>query len=194
MRFVTGILLLVPLIAIAETAYVTDNLRLRLYADAELSSVIDTLESGDAFEVLSRNSQTALVELPDGRQGYLSAGYIVYEKPARLVVEETAAEVARLTAQLDELEAAFAEPAATLDRLKAENAELTASLAAATERAEALEAENAALDRRQAQYRYSLPYTWVGGAILVCLIAGLLLGLWWADRQSRRRHGGIRVY
>lgn len=193
MRFLTGILLFVPLIAVAETAYVTDNLRLRLYADAELSSVIDTLESGDAFEVLSRNSQTALVELPDGRQGYLSAGYIVDEKPAKLIVEETAAEVARLTSELDELEAAFAEPAATLDRLKAENAELAASLAAATNLAEGLQAEKADLDRRQAQYRYSLPYTWVGGAIVVTLIAGLLLGLWWADRQNRRRHGGIRV-
>ena len=63
-----------------------------------------------------------------------------------------------------------------------------------TERATTLEEENSSLVRRAAAYQYSLPYAWVGGAILVCLIAGFLIGLWWVDRQNRKRHGGIRVY
>jgi hypothetical protein len=47
---------------------------------------------------------------------------------------------------------------------------------------------------RQAQYQYSLPLTWVAGAMAVCLIAGILGGMWWLDYRSRKRHGGIRVY
>ena len=30
--------------------------------------------------------------------------------------------------------------------------------------------------------------------VIIALIAGILLGQWWDDRQSRKRHGGIRVY
>lgn len=194
MRALTGIVLLVPILAAAETAYVTDNLRLRFYNDAALTSVADTLVSGDSFEVLSRNAQTAYVELPDGRQGYVSAGYMVFEKPAKLIVNEAQAEVARVTAELEELKAAFAEPAALIDSLRAETADLESRLAAADAASAELERQNAALGRRQERYRYSLPYTWVGGAIAVCLIAGFLGGLWWVDRQNRRRHGGIRVY
>lgn len=194
MRLLIVVATLLPAVAIAETAYVTDNLRLRLYADPQLTSVLDTLESGDAFELVSREGQTALIELPDGRRGYVSAAYIVTDKPARLVVAETQAEVERLTAELENLESAFAEPAETIERLEAELAARTAEVASARSRLETLESENAALARAREQHRYSLPYTWVGGAAVVCLIAGFLLGLWWTDRQSRRRHGGIRVY
>ena len=194
MRLLLGLVTLLPLFAAAETAYVTDNLRLRLYADAELTSVVDTLVSGDEFEVLSRNRQTALVQLPDGRRGYVSAGYIVYDKPAKLIVAETQAESERLSAELDELRAAFAEPAALVERLEAESRDMQERLDAATARAAELEEANAALERRQERYRFSLPYRWVGGALAICLIAGFIGGLWWVDRRSRRRHGGIRVY
>lgn len=193
-RGICGLLTLLPILAAAETAYVTDNLRLRMYADANLTSVIETLQSGDAFEVLSRNSQTALVELADGRQGYLSAAYIVYDKPAKLIVEESQAEVERVTAELESLKAAFAEPQALVDQLQGEAEALRTELDAAAARAVELEESNASLTARQARYRYSLPYTWVGGAIVIALIAGILLGQWWLDRQSRKRHGGIRVY
>ena len=40
----------------------------------------------------------------------------------------------------------------------------------------------------------SLPLSWIAAAIGVCLIAGFLLGMWWADYRSRQRHGGIRIY
>lgn len=194
MRLFIGLVTLFPLIAAAETAYVTDNLRLRLYADAELTSVLATLVSGDQFEVLSRNSQTALVELADGRQGYVSAGYIVYEKPAKLVVNQSLAETERLTTELEQLQASFAEPQALVDSLTQESSELQAQLDESAGRTAELEASNESLVNRQQRYRYSLPYTWVGGAIVVCLVAGFFGGLWWVDRQNRARHGGIRVY
>ena len=57
-----------------------------------------------------------------------------------------------------------------------------------------LSEENTDLRHRQAQHQYSLPLVWVAGATAVCLIGGFLLGLWWIDRRSRARHGGIRIY
>ena len=194
LRILLGVLTLLPVTVAAETAYVTDNLRLRMYSDASLTQVIETLQSGDAFEVLSRNSQTALVELPDGRRGYVSAGYIVYEPPAKLIVNQSQVEVERLTGELESLQAAFAEPQALVDELQARVSSLSADLDAATARVAELEDSNASLVARQERYRYSLPYAWVGGAILIALVAGILLGQWWVDRQSRKRHGGIRVY
>jgi hypothetical protein len=80
-----------------------------------------------------------------------------------------------------------------MDALTEESAALRAERDEAMASAAQLEESNQSLAAKQERYRYSLPYTWVAGAMLVCLVAGGLLGLWWVDRQSRRRHGGIRV-
>ncbi len=196
MRLLLGVLTLsFSFIAMAETAYVTDNLRLSVYATADFGgSAIRTLESGQEFEVLSRDRLAAHVELPDGQQGYVRAAYIVYDKPAKLIVAETAAERDRLAQELADLRESFAEPAALVERLEAESADLKSQLANTQREAADLEEANADLISSQAAYKHSLPYTWVGGAILVCLVGGFLFGLWWVDRQNRRRHGGIRVY
>lgn len=194
MRLMIGVLALIPLFAMAETAYVTDNLRLRVFANPQLSgSSIHTLQSGDAFEVLARDRLFVRVQLADGSTGYVSPGYIVDEKPAKLIVAETEAANQRMASELAELQQAFAEPKALIDSLRAESTGLKTQLDESAARALELEASNEKLEARHKRYQYSLPYTWVSGAILVCLIAGFMLGLWWIDRQNRRRHGGIRV-
>ena len=166
-----------------------------MYQNADLSGTrVDTLVSGQAFEVLSRNAQTALVELEDGTQGYVSAAYMVFDKPARLIVAETQAENDRLTQELANMRQSFAEPAALVERLQQESADLQARIDSNAARMLELDEENQAHIKRAATYQYSLPYSWVSGAIIVCLIAGFLLGLWWVDRESRKRHGGIRIY
>jgi SH3 domain protein len=153
-----------------------------------------SLESGTEFEILSRDRLYAHVRLADGTEGYVKAAYVVYEPPAKLIVNQTQAEVERLTTELEEAKAAFAEPAAVIDSLKAETATLKSDLETARSRVEGLEEDNARFQSRAERYQYSLPYTWVGGAIGVCLIAGFLVGLWWVDHRSRKRHGGIRIY
>ena len=195
MRLFIGVLTLLPLLASAQTAYVTDNLRLSMWETADLSgNRVGTLVSGQEFGVLSRNAQTALVELPDGRQGYVSAGYMVTAKPARLIVAETQAANDRLNQELNQARESFAEPQALVDRLQQESAALQATIDANAARMTTLEEENQSHGIKASQYQYSLPYNWVGGAIILCLIAGFLAGLSWIDRQSRKRHGGIRVY
>ena len=191
----TGMLALLPVLAAAETGYVTDRLLLGLHQAEDTSDrPFRSLESGTRLEVLNRDRLYARVRLEDGTEGYVKAAYVVYEPPAKLIVNEAQAEVERLTTELEEAKTAFAEPAAVIDSLKAETETLEAELAAARTRVDELEEDNAGYRSRAARYQYSLPYKWVGGAIGVCLVAGFLVGLWWVDHRSRKRHGGIRIY
>ena len=195
MRSVCAILLLLPLLAAAETAYVTDNLRLGLHQAEDTSDrAFRMLESGQALEILSRDRNYANVQLPDGVQGYVKAAYLVDEKPAKLIVAETIAERDALVAELEETRQAFAGPAATIQGLKDEAAELTSKLDVAESQIAELQEENANIQGMKERYKGSLPLSWVAGATAVCLIGGFLLGLWWVDRRSRKRHGGIRIY
>jgi len=195
MRLVIVFLALLPMAAAAETMYITDNLRLGLHQAEDTSGrAFRMLESGQALEIVSRNRNYANVRLPDGAQGYVKAAYLVDEKPAKLIVAETMAERDALAAELAETKLAFAGPAATIQGLKDDAASLTAELDDAETRITDLAEENASIQGLKEKYKGSLPITWVGGAISVCLIGGFLAGLWWVDRSSRKRHGGIRIY
>lgn len=195
MRLLIAILLLLPLTAVAQTAYVTDNLRLGLHRAEDTSDrAFRYLESGQAMEILSRDRNYANVRLPDGTEGWVKNAYLVEDKPAKLIVAETMAERDALAAELDEARAAFAEPAATIDGLRSEAASLTAQLEVSQAEVSQLREEVASIQGMKERYKGSLPLSWVGAATLVCLIVGLLGGLWWSDYRSRKRHGGIRIY
>ncbi len=189
------LLLQAPVQAQTETAYVTDNLRLGVHQASDTSDrPFRTLESGQAMGIISRNRNYANVRLPDGVEGYVKATYLVFEKPAKLIVAETEAEKAALQEELEDMKAAFAAPAATITSLEQQLAE---SQAAAETRAAQVSELSAQVDEfrgRQDQFKYSMPITWVGGTMFLCLLAGFLAGLWWVDRASRKRHGGIRIY
>ena len=190
-----GLLALLPLTAFGDTAYVTDNLRLGLY-EAEDTSGRSTqmLDSGQAMEILSRDRNYANVRLPDGTEGWVKAAYLVDDKPAKLIVAEITAERDALVVELEETKQAFAAPAATIEALRNDALSFDSQLSEATARIAALEEENTSIQGLKEQYRGSLPFSWVAIAIAVCLIAGILAGMWWVDRRSRMRHGGIRIY
>ena len=190
-----GLLVLLPLTAFGDTAYVTDNLRLGLY-EAEDTSGRSTrmLDSGQAMEILSRDRNYANVRLPDGTEGWVKADYLVADKPAKLIVAEITAERDGLVVELEETKQAFAAPAATIEALRNDASSFDSQLSEANARIAALDEENASIRGLKEQYRGSLPFSWVAIAIGVCLIAGILAGMWWVDRRSRMRHGGIRIY
>ena len=84
-------LLVAPLLASAETAYVTDNLRLGMHQAADTSDrAFRTLESGQELDIVERNRNYAQVVLPDGTQGYVKLAYLVFDKPAKLIVRPLA--------------------------------------------------------------------------------------------------------
>ena len=195
MRLLISAFLLLPVLAAAETAYVTDNLRLGLHAAEDTSDrAFRFLESGQPMEVLVRDRNYANVRLPDGAEGWVKSAYLVDEKPAKLIVAETIAERDALATELAQAKEAFAEPAATIDQLRAETADLAAKLDDAQAEVTSLRDEVASIEGMKEQYRGAVPLKWVGGVIVVSLVLGFLLALWWNDRQSRKRHGGIRIY
>ena len=195
MRLFIGVLALVPLFASAQTAYVTDTLQLGLHQASDTSDrPFRNLDSGQELEILSRTTYYANVQLPDGTLGWVKAGFLVNDKPAKLIVAETRAEADRLAGELEELRNAFAAPAATIDTLKLQVADLQGRLGDSEAKAVELGEQNASLQNRQSQYKNSMPLQWVAGAVGLCLIGGFLFGLWWVDQRSRKRHGGIRIY
>lgn len=195
MRLLIMLLALTPVMAFAETAYITDNLRLGLHQAADTSDrAFRMLESGQQLEIISRNRNYANVQLPDGTLGYVKAAYLVTEKPAKLVVTETIAERDAALAELEETKEALAEPMATIQTLTDDATRLKTRLETADAAIAELEKENASIQQLKERYKGSLPISWVGAAIAVSLIGGFLFGLWWVDRSSRKRHGGIRVY
>jgi len=190
-----GLLALLPLAAVAETAYVTDNLRLGLHQAPDTSDrAFRYLDSGQEMEILTRDRNYANVRLPDNVEGWVKTAYLVDIKPAKLIVAEITAERDALIAELAETKSAFAAPAATIEALKNDAAAFDEQLEASSARIAELEDESAGLQGLKEQYRGSLPLSWVAAAIGVCLIAGFLFGIWWVDRRSRQRHGGIRIY
>jgi SH3 domain protein len=195
MRVASILLILLPVLASAETAYVTDNLRLGLHRAVDTSDrAFRTLDSGQQLEIVSRDRNYAQVELPDGTPGYVKAAYLVFDKPAKLIVAETQAALESAQQEIVELKRAFAAPAATIDSLKAQLAEKQAEFDDLSMRLDKAISENDSYRRRYEQARFSLPATWVAGAMGVCLLAGFLAALWWTDYRSRKRHGGIRIY
>ena len=189
-----ALLPLLPSAVCAQTAYVTDILRLNVYATPDFSgSPTRTLMSGDAFEVLLRERLATQIQLSDGSTGYVRSAYIVDEKPARLIVAETQAEVDRLTAELADLRSAFEDPAAEISALNQRITTLSADVDARAERVSELESELQSMSRAAERYSNSVPLTWSLGALLVALVGGFLGGLKYIDNQIRKRHGGIRV-
>jgi hypothetical protein len=72
--------------------------------------------------------------------------------------------------------------------------EKDSALESSASRIAELTAEADVFQDRYGRFKYSLPLTWVGGAMFVCLLGGFLCGLWWIDYRSRKRHGGVRIF
>ena len=182
-------------VAAAETAYVTDSLRLGLHAAPDTSDrPFENLISGTAVDVLERNPNYARVRLTDGREGWVKATFLVELKPAAARVAELEAEMLSLSEAAAAAKTAQGAAEQELARYTAELEAKTGSAETIQETVERLREENGAHEARLEAYRYSLPIKWVIPALVVVLVAGFFAGLWWLDALIRRRHGGFRVY
>ena len=85
-RILFFISLLGSVSAFAETAYITDQLKITLRSgESTTHKVIRMLPSGTAVKVLDRNNQTnyAKIRLSDGTTGYVLNRMLLAERPAR---------------------------------------------------------------------------------------------------------------
>jgi SH3 domain protein len=194
-RLLPAVSLMLCAVANAETAYVTDVLRLGIHAAPDTSDrAFDNLVSGTAVEVLERNTNYARVKLADGREGWVRSTYLVTTAPAAARIVELEAQVADLEGAATAAKTAQLAAEQELGRVTAQFQAETGSTATIEETLERLTAENRTYEERFESYRHALPLLWVVVAGVVALVAGFLAGLWWLDALIRRRHGGFRVY
>jgi SH3 domain protein len=176
-------------------AYVTDSLRLSLYADADGSGdPLETLVSGTAVDVLERNAGYARVRTAAGSEGWVRAAYLVTKKPALARVAELEAEIDDLKNDLAAAREAQHAAEDQINKLTNRAASSSGSAEALQDAVERLRKENRGYEERLETYRRALPVQWVVPALFVVLIGGFLAGLWWLDALIRRRHGGFRIY
>lgn len=186
---------LMPILAGAETAYVTDVLRLGIHNAQDTSDrPFDNLVSGTALEILERVPNYVRVRTPEGQEGWVKSAYLVTEKPAQARIAEAEAEVERLSSELASLRSAHDEAETTANALSRQMAAATDSDEAIRETLERLKEENASYAEQLDAYRGSLPLAWVVPALLIALVAGFGGGWWWLDASIRRRHGGFRIH
>jgi len=179
----------------ADTAYVTDKLRLGVHEAADTSDkAFESLQSGDAVEVLERNRFYARVRLEDGREGWVRAAYLESKEPARRRVLTLEKERDELNARLAAAEAAAAERAGRITEMEREQEAGRRRTEAGQEELGRLRLANAQLESKLAAYRFSVGGFWVVVLAGAAFTVGFTLAWWWLDRRSRKRHGGFRIY
>ena len=188
------VIMLTPM-AYAETAYVTDILRLGLHAAQDTSDrPFQTLVSGSELDILQRLPNYAEVVTKDGTQGWVKSAYLVSDKPAALIVAESESELERMRAELAAARTAQAAAESELQHLL-NDADSTVGRTVALESSVAeLTVENEELESRLETYRGAVPAKWAAAAFGVALLGGFFLGLWVLDAYVRHRHAGFRVY
>jgi SH3 domain protein len=168
----------------AESVYVTDMLRLDMYAtEAMTGPVIQKLRSGDRMEMLESKGRYAFVRSEGGKEGWVKSLYLVEEEPARTRVNKLEKTNANLEGTVRKLRS----------QLAGEQAKVS-QLAAVDEEVVILREENAELADQVSQYAGSVPVFWLLLAMVFSLAAGLAGGWYLVDRRSRSKHGGYRIY
>ena len=193
--YLYGLLALAPLSVDAETAYVTDILRLGLHAAQDTSDrPFQTLVSGAELDVLQRVPNFAEVRTADGRQGWVKSAYLVTDKPAQLIVAETRMELEGVQQELDDAHQARASAEAELSQIVNDAESKLGQVITMEAQLNQLSTRNTELESQLDAYRSVVPFGWAATAVIASLLGGFFLGLWTLDAYIRHRHGGFRVY
>jgi hypothetical protein len=184
-RLLSGMLMLAALAAgpvAAETMYVTDQLRLGVFAgEGATGERLKLLSSGDRLQVLERRPNFALVTTDDGVTGWVKSAFLVSDKPAVLIVAEIDAERQAAEQRIEALRAEYADADAVHNRLR-----------------EGLETANAtinSLETELAGYRAARGNVLrrlgndleLLGLFAVAVIVMFVLGQWLGRRHHERR-------
>ncbi len=182
-----------PLSLLADTMYVTDQLRLGVHAARDTSDkAFAYLNSGDKVETLQRDGAYLKVRMKDGREGWVRGAFLLSTEPAARKLNTLMAERDRLQKEL--ATARDSGQARRIETLEGRLREAREQLLERDRKLNELQLKVAEQSRRLSGLRTALPLSWTALAVAIALLVGLLSGWWWFDRASRRRHGGYRVY
>lgn len=211
LRAVTG--------ASARTMYVTDVFEVVVRSERRLSggNIIKVLNSGDALEVRSVDTEWATVALGDGRTGYVKKHLLVSREPYKIIAERLQGEAEQqrqrlesMTQELTELRQAhkqLSDMSSTqgtqletvsqqYEQLRQDSSQflqLQEEYTALQQRYNALQQEIAVLNDSYTSVRKSRNVLWFlsgGGVILIGWLLGMVSERW----RGRRRQGGGYSY
>ena len=212
-RLLFGVALAMPIQALAESAFIIDQVEAGLHEGPTVDSpIIKLLPTGSKLEILERSGDRARVRDASGTVGWLDQRFLMPDKPTRQLLNEAEAELERTRAELQQLQeqpaeqgddtvsAQFQQLRNTRDRLEqelaAERDKITRLRARISElekpstRASQAESQSVFLTVRQLWQAYPRI---IGAIALTPLLLGLIFGLWLLDYRNRRRHGGFRI-
>lgn len=188
---VMTVCLLIPVLARAETAYVSERLNIPVYAAPAESAAVRTLEAGAPLEVLERQERFARVRDAQGQEGWIDVRYLSAAAPARARLGKLQDDFTRLRAQLTETQTRLkaAEDALGKQSGRAEelNRQLTAVQAAA---GKPVPVPEPAATPKPPATDGGFAWGWLGFAFAM-LVLGFVAGLLWLRESIRRRSGGM---
>ena len=182
--------------------YVTDELSLGMYASEKGSGErIKTLASGTKLEVIERNRNFAKVRTERGEIGWVKAGFLVDQKPAKLIVSELIRENENLQNALQQAREKLLKPESiAINKIKV----LTNQLNQTTDRLKQAQQTNARLHRKLGSVSEELalykptdkqidPRWFYFAAAVLMLMLGMLFGMRVVKNQMRKRLYGYRL-
>ncbi|MBI3561695.1 MAG: TIGR04211 family SH3 domain-containing protein [Gammaproteobacteria bacterium] len=174
--------LMVVLPVYAETAYVTDNLRIGVRPDPDNNAPpVGVVVSGMKLEVLKRSDDYVKVRSADGVEGWIKDIHITQDVPVRLQLEQMTDQQQRLKKDFDQQASQLKGAQQTASQMNAEIESLRNSNRQLS----------TALDAVGASQGNSWLWLWI---ILLLVMAGggFYAGALWHRRRVMLRLGGLR--
>ena len=195
-----------PLFA-EQTAYITDSLRLRVYANPDESSkVLETIDSGDSIELFESQGAFSKVRIYDGTVGWIKSAFIVEEPPAKLLYYSVSEQNKELKQQIEALQNSTEDTNSTengqvdeLQQALAEqqqlNQQLQEQLSAQVQNKldQNTSERNQTITTTLATHNYSKYTIWLLGLAAALAILGFLFGIKISSLRMRKRLHGFRL-
>jgi SH3 domain protein len=164
----------------AQEAWVMDkevSLTLRTGAGTQYR-IIGNLTTGDVATILTRGEGWTKIRTADGKEGWVSAGFLQVSPPARVELERLERETEELRRQVAELSEKTTDLRATKDELESGDEE------------QRLEIDRLARENYELRAGARWP-EWITGAGIV--LAGMALGALLGRNAGRRRQPRVRL-
>lgn len=194
-----------------DRQYVTDQLRLSMYANANDSSqVLKLLDSGDSVDIIQIQGPYALVLGPEGTRGWVKRGFLVTEPTSNLLLEEEKQKSASLVAEIEKFsnsKAIIEQYEKDLDSMAAKLAGLEAEKQQANQTIVALEEEIEAKQRElDARYEGGMAalftlrdtavnyWPYLVPIVLLIILLSYLVSKYIVESRIKSRFQGIKIW
>ena len=194
-----------------DRQYVTDQLRLSLYANASSSSqVLKLLNSGDILEIEQIQGPYALVVTDDGSRGWVKRGFLVTEPTANIQLIEEQRKIRDLEAEIEK----FANSKLVIDQYEKDMQALTEQIEnlqgekqaadeSIVELQQTVEAKQRELDRREEDGIPALLVLWdtarsywqyIAPIVLLIMLFTFLVSKSFVEARIKSRFQGIKIW